>query len=268
VGFSALDRYAFDCRGWVLQEDVLDPPTVATLRDAIAAQGLPRAGATVESQRFGGDGELFRWHEGFRDLLDHPFVIDALAHLVGPTARLDHSYGIMMRPGTTGLGLHGPQQPFDPSQFYAHRGGRLWNGLVAFSWALTDAEPGDGGFGCISGSHKADEPLPPEAERLVEEVPQRAGSVLVFTEALFHCTIPWQGTHDRLSLLYKYCPGSTAWARRPSAPPDVAATFSDRQRLLVEPPYVEARPPVPPDSSAPPGGPAAGQPRWRSRRAR
>lgn len=256
--FSALDRYAFDCRGWVLREDVLEPSTVAALRAATAAQDLPPPGESIESQRFGGDGALFRWHEAFRDLLDHPFVLDALAELVGPSVRLDHSYGIAMRPGTGGLGLHGPQQPFDPTQFYVHRGGRPWNGLLAFSWALTDARPGDGGFGCISGSHRAEDPLPPDAQQLVEEVPQRAGSVVVFTEALFHCTVPWRGSEDRLSLLYKYCPGGMAWGRRPPAPPEVLATLTARQRLLLEPPYVEARSPVTADD----------QPRWRSRRAR
>lgn len=260
MAFTALDRYAFDCRGWILQEDVLDADTVALLRRAIAAQALARPGPGLDQQRFGAEGELFRWDQAFRDLIDHPYVVDALAQLVGPTARLDHSYGIMMRPGTSGLGLHGPQQPFDPAQFYVYRGGRMWNGLVAFSWALTDGRPGDGGFGCISGSHKADEPLPPDAARLVEEVPQRAGSVVVFTEALFHCTVPWQGAEDRYSLLFKYSPGSSSYARRPPAPSDVAATFTERQRLLVEPAYVDGRPAVPPD---PPG-----QPRWRSRRAR
>lgn len=256
--FSALHRYLFDCRGWVLFEDVLDGGDVAALRDAIAAQDLPRAGVSVTQQRFGEHGDLLRWHAGFRDLVDHPLVLDALRHLVGPTARLDHSYGIVMRPGTSGLGLHGPVPPFDPSQFYVYRGGQMWNGMVAFSWALTDAAPGQGGFGCLSGSHRAEEPLPPGAERLVEEVPQRRGSLVVFTEALFHCTVPWAGTEDRFSLLYKFCPGNSAWARRAPAPPDVVELLSARQRVLVEPPAVEGHSPLPPPASD----------RWRSRRAR
>ena len=253
---SALDRYAFDCRGWLLFADVLDPATVAHLRQAIADQDLPVPGDSVWDQRFGEHGELLRWGPAFRELVDHPLVLDALGQLIGPTARLDHSYGIMMRPGTSGLGLHGPQQPFDPSQFYVHRGGRMWNGMIAFSWALTDADPGDGGFGCIPGSHRAEEPVPEGAEGLVVEVPQPAGSLLVFTEALFHCTVPWQGRHVRYCLLYKYCPGSSAWARRPPVSPDVVPLLTDRQRALVEPPSVEGHPPLPaPD-------------RWRSRRAR
>ncbi|HEX6596472.1 MAG TPA: phytanoyl-CoA dioxygenase family protein [Acidimicrobiales bacterium] len=240
--FSSVHRYTFDCRGWVAIDGALDRQTVADLRAAVAAKGLAPAGTTVASQRFGQDGEMFRWDRRFRDLLDHRLVLDALAQLVGPRPRLDHAYGIRMAPGTSGLGLHGPEQPFDPSQFYVHRGGRMWNGMVAFSWALTDGKPGDGGFGCISGSHRAEEPVPPGADGLVEEVPQAAGSLLVFTEALFHRTLPWNGQGERQCLLYKYCPGNSAWGADPPVPPDVVAQLTPRQRLLVERPYVAGRP--------------------------
>jgi hypothetical protein len=244
--FSSLDRYLFDCRGWVRVPGLLSGAQVAELRSVIAAQRLPPPGPTVGQQRFGEHGDLLRWHGGLRALVDHPLVLDALRQLVGPTARLDHSYGIMMRPGTAGLGLHGPQQPFDPSQYYVHRGGQMWNGMVAFSWALTAAAPGEGGFGCISGSHRAEEPLPPGADRLVEEVPMAAGDLVVFTEALFHCTVPWGGAGDRYNLLFKYCPGNSAWARRSPAPADVLPLLTPRQRVLMEPPAVEGHPLLPP----------------------
>ena len=240
--FSALDRYTFDCRGWVAFPGVLDRAAVADLRAAVDAQDLAPAGESIASQRFGQDGEMFRWHRRFADLLDHPLVLDCLRQLVGPTARLDHAYGIRMAPGTSGLGLHGPEQPFDPSQFYVHRGGRMWNGMVAFSWALTDGRPGDGGFGCVSGSHRAEEPVPRGADALVEEVAQPAGSLLVFTEALFHRTLPWRGPGERLCLLYKYCPGNSAWGPEPPLGPDTVARLTSRQRLLVERPYVAGRP--------------------------
>jgi Phytanoyl-CoA dioxygenase (PhyH) len=244
VGLSAIDRYTFDVRGYLVFEDGLDRATVDTARRAIAAQGLV-PGPEVVEQRFSlGDGEMFRWHAVFRDLIDHPLVVDVLGTLIGAYARLDHAYGIMMRAGTGGLGLHGPNPPFDACQFYLHRGGRMWSGLLSFSWALTHAGPGDGGFGCIPGSHRAEEPLPDGAERLVVEVPQRAGSLVVFTEALAHCTVPWQGSEDRLSLLYKYSPGSSTWSPRAAAPADVLPLLTPRQRLLVEPPYVGGRHPA------------------------
>ena len=138
--------------------------------------------------------------------------------LIGPNVRLDHAYGITMRPGTSGLGLHGPAEPFDSSQYYLHRMGVMRSGLLTLSWSLSGGGPGDGGFGCIPGSHRTSEPLPLGAESLVVEVPQPAGSLLVFTEALMHCTIPWQGADTRWAVLYKYSPGSTAWGSSPAVP--------------------------------------------------
>ena len=240
---SPLDRYAFDTRGFLLWESVLPAATVGALRTAIEAQELAPAGTTIESQRFGWHGELLTWHPGFRDLIDHPLVTGVLSEFIGPMARLDHAYGIVMGPGTSGLGIHGPAWPFDPAQYYVHRAGAIRSGLLSFSWSLTDGQAGAGGFGCIPGSHRSDEPLPAGAEALVQEIPQPAGSLLVFTEALVHCTLPWHGAEDRLALLYKYSPGSSAWMRTEEVPEAAAGALSDRQRLMVEPPYVGGRRP-------------------------
>lgn len=243
MGLSALDRYRFDVSGFVLIEDLLDASQVRALRRAIEDHGIAPPGTEIMEQRFGFESDLLAWHQVFRDLIDHPVVIDVLADLIGTYARLDHVYGIAMRAGTAGLGLHGPAAPFDASQFYLHRGGRMWSGLLSFAWALTTARQGEGGFGCIPGSHRSQEPVPDGADSLVVEVPQRAGSLLVFTEALVHCTVPWNGAEDRLTLLYKYSPGNSTWARYPPAPPKVLELLTPRQRRLVEPPYVGGREP-------------------------
>ena len=241
---SPLDRYRFDVRGYLVFEDVLDAATLSRLRSAIDAQALPPADETIERQRFGHNGELFGWDRAFCDLLDHPVALAVLAEFIGPYARLDHAYGITMRPGTAGLGLHGPAEPFDPSQYYVHRQGALRSGLITFTWSLCDAGPGAGGFGCIPGSHRASEPLPAGAETLVEEIPQPAGSLLVFTEALMHCTLPWQGPGTRWAVLYKYSPGSSAWGATAAAPPELVATMTPRQQRFMSPPYVGGRAPT------------------------
>lgn len=241
---SPLDRYAFDTSGYLVFEGVLPAVTVDRLRTAVAAQGLPAAGTTLESQRFGWHGELLGWGEEFRQLMDHPLVLAVLKAFIGPFVRLDHAYGIVMSPGTSGLGVHGPAWPFDPSQYYVHRGGVIRSGLLTFSWALSEGRVGDGGFGCIPGSHRADEPVPAGAEALVREVPQPAGSLLVFTEALVHCTLPWRADAGRMALLYKYSPGSSAWMRTEAPPPAALGAMSARQRRLLEPPFVGGRPPA------------------------
>ncbi len=241
---TALDRYLFDLRGYLVFEHVLDPHAVEQLRSVIDAQHLPPPDESIERQRFGQDGRLFSWDRAFADLIDHPLSLAVLNEFIGPYVRLDHAYGIAMRPGTSGLGLHGPAEPFDAAQYYLHRLGVLRSGLLSLAWSLSDGAPGQGGFGCIPGSHRASVPLPPDAESLVEEIPQSQGSLLVFTEALMHCTVPWQGVGTRQTLLYKYSPGSTAWDPSPAAPPEVVAAMTGRQRRFFQPPSVGGREPT------------------------
>jgi hypothetical protein len=244
TGLSPLDRYRFDLQGFLLFEDVLDASTVRALRGAIAAQGLPPADETIGRQRFGQGGQLFEWDPAFADLIDHPAAGGGRAQRVGTIVRLDHAYGITMEPGTAGLGIHGPAEPFDAAQYYVHRQGTLRSGLLALSWSLAGGVAGDGGFGCVPGSHRASEPVPAGVEALVVEVPQPAGSLLVFTEALVHCTIPWRAAATRWAVLYKYSPGSSAWDPRPAAAPGVVASMTPRQRRFFEPPSVGGRAPA------------------------
>jgi hypothetical protein len=243
VGITALDRYTFDLRGYLLFENVLELQTVARLRTAIDEQQLPAADETIQRQRFGQGGQLFMWDRAFCDLIDHPLALAVVADLIGPYVRLDHAYGLTMRPGTSGLAWHGPAEPFDAAQYYVHRMGVARSGLLTLSWSLSDGRPGDGGFGCIPGSHRAAFPLPPGAETLVTEVSQPAGSLLVFTEALVHGTLLWRGRDTRWAVLYKYSPGSSAWEPSP-ATPAVVATMTERQQRFFQPPFVGGRRPT------------------------
>ena len=244
AGLSSLQQYAFDVDGYLLLDHALDGRTVRRLRSAIEAQRLPAPDGTIGRQRFGGQGQLFEWDPAFTDLIDHPWVVAVLRDLIGSHVRLDHAYGIVMAPGTAGLGLHGPAEPFDPAQYYVSRLGVPRSGLLAFSWALTDGQPGQGGFGCIPGSHRATVALPPGAESMLVEVPQPAGSLLVFTEAMAHCTIPWEGPGPRLVVMLKYSPGNSAWDPEPAAPPATVAAMPEARRLFFQPPSVGGRRPV------------------------
>ncbi|MGH9120494.1 MAG: phytanoyl-CoA dioxygenase family protein [Acidimicrobiales bacterium] len=237
-GWTPLLRYQFDLAGYLLFEDVLDSSEIGRLRTAIDAQHLLPADHTIQRQRFGNGGALFTWDSAFCDLIDHPLAVDVVGELIGAFVRLDHAYGIVMRPGTSGLGLHGPAEPFDPAQYYAPRMGAMRSGLLSLSWAISDGQPGEGGFGCIPGSHRATYPLPPGADELVVEVAQPAGSLLVFTEALAHRTVPWRGREDRYVVIYKYSPGSSSWDPNPAAPSDVVRAMTPRQQLFFQPPSI------------------------------
>lgn len=94
----------------------------------------------------------------------------------------------------------------------------MWQVVVAYN--LADVGPGDGGFGCVPGSHKANHFLP-EAFRnsgkalsagVAVASPAPAGSAIIFTEALTHGTLPWRAKHQRRTLFYKYHQVRCVWS--------------------------------------------------------
>ena len=239
---SDAERYSFDLQGFFVRRGALSGGEIRELRSAVADLGVPRASDTLQSQRF--NGHLGR-AGAFRALIDHPAILDVVLEMCGPAARLDHAYGITMAPRSGGLGLHGGGTPHDPAQYYRVEGGRMYNGLIGVQWALVDHRVGDGGFGCVPGSHKANFPLPADHDpRLVVEVPMAAGDLVVFTEALTHCTIPWRGKGDRLTLLYKYSPGHLAWGPDYEDLQSLAPLLTERQKRFLQKPAVYRHRPV------------------------
>ena len=229
------ERYRFDIQGYLVRRRVLSPGDIEALNVAVDVLGVPEPGDDIMSQRFGNHLTTAR---RFRDLLDHDGIFDIVVELCGRNVRLDHVYGIIMRPGSRGLGLHGGGTPFDPAQYYTIDGGSMRSGLVAVQWALVDHLAGRGGFLCVPGSHKANFPTPAAtAAEMAIEVPLQAGDVVVFTEALTHGTAAWQGPRQRRTLLYKYSPGNSAWSHE-VWPNDLVEACTPRQRLLLQPPSV------------------------------
>src|SRR5262245_19335384 len=237
------ERFRFDLQGYLVRRSVLSPGDVAALNAAVDVLGLPRPGPELGSQRF---TDFLPVARRFRDLIDHPAVLEIVRETCGPNVRLDHAYGIAMIRGTAGLGLHGGGTPFDPAQHYRADGGRIRTGLIAAQWALVDHPPDGGGFMCVPGSHKSAFQLPPTFDReLVVQVPMAAGDVLVFTEALTHGTLPWRGDDERRTLLFKYSPGNSAYSHV-KWPAELVDACTDRQRLLLQPPSVGGHRPVVP----------------------
>lgn len=238
-----VQKYLFDLQGYMVLEDVLSATEMRALNQLIDVQSLPEP--TLES-REGRFGRFLAWGSPFCALLDHPAIMPALRFLLGDGFRLDHYYGIHLREGTGPLPLHGGNTPYDPPEYYHFRNDRMFNGLTVVSWNLTDTGPERGGFCCIPGSHKSNYPCPPAIRGAHWEAPcvavpvVRAGSVLIFTEALTHGTAPWTAPEMRRSLLFKYSPAQQSWSKNHIRPPE-GVELTPRQQLLFEPPYFHAR---------------------------
>ncbi|MBW4563987.1 MAG: phytanoyl-CoA dioxygenase family protein [Mojavia pulchra JT2-VF2] len=237
---TELERYLFDLQGFLVVENALSTEQIAALQAVLDQQIAIQDKAEAAFLRFDG---LLPWGQPFQDLIDNRAIAPYLFELLGEQFRLDHDYVHIIRQGLGPIGpsLHGGGTPYDPCQYYQFKNGRMYNGLTAVAYELIDVHPGEGGFGCIPGSHKSNLPLPEKWRSLefsnacVQAVTVKAGSAIIFTEALTHGTIPWRGTHERRTLFYKYSPYPLAWLRDFYNADDYPDLTPSQRQLLRKP---------------------------------
>ena len=229
------NRYLFDLNGYLLVENVLTLEQVCQMNKAIdqhwdrihirtPEQALDgslkeqggRASEALKGTHGRGDfgGFLFwdqPWCQPFLDIIALPFVIQTMLAIIGPRFRLAGTAGLSMTKGSEGFILHGGGTPelehMREVFFHCFENGRMKNGLVSVSYALSDVGPDDGGFVCIPGSHKANYLCPIEVRRLevdlgcVVHIPMKSGDAVIFTEALTHGTQPWNAVSYAIFML-------------------------------------------------------------------
>lgn len=255
-------RYLFDLQGYLVIPNVLTPAEVAGLNAELDARDLWAESARRPATEHQNElklhvGPMLEWGQPFRDLVSDARLVPYLRDLVGEKCRLDHEYAILMKRGAGELRLHGGGTPYDPAQYYHFRNERMYSGLTVFSWCLTDSGGERGGFCGIPGSHKSNIACPTSFKRLETRGPwlqcpeAPAGSLVIFTEALTHGTLPWAADHERRALLYKYSPGHQSWARR-YLDPRSDLPMDETGRRLMEPPYHGRREPSLPVQSSEP----------------
>lgn len=239
------EKFLFDLQGYLVVENVLTPEQVQRMRADMDANGIASPDRESIKYRFGG---FLAWGDDWRSLIDHPRILPHLVALLGEKFRLDHAYGMAGRVegDLAGQTLHHHAGMFGHGCYYVTHGQTIHNGLIVVSFALSDIRPGAGGFCCIPGSHKALFKMPDRYYQvsdnpLVRQVSQKAGDVVIFTEALTHGTMPWSDRNqERRSVLLKYCPLYMQWGQGPM-PADIAG-LTDRQRQILQGAYVWQRP--------------------------
>ena len=237
------DKFLFDLRGFLVVKNVLAVEECEELV-ALADDIWSRQPDDGPMRRYDG---ISAWHQAFVDLMDHDRVLPYLIELVGSRLRIDHDYCLFMRKHASRNPLHGGPWRYETDHWYRYHDGRMRNGLTVATWNLTDAGPGAGGFVCVPGSHKSNflQHMPRDVARFerdadwVVQPSMAAGDVLIFTEALIHGTATWTADHERRTLLYKYSPPHSSWARK-GYDPALFPQASPRQLRLMAPPSVEA----------------------------
>jgi hypothetical protein len=221
-------KYLFDVAGYLVLDDVLSPDLCKRLIDALhevidsPADQLPKG--VAHSSLSDGEisiGDLTGIGPLFADLIDLSPVVDILTEIINPRLRLEVAYGRIRSKGYEGLHLHGgAREEIDPNFMYHHKNGKIFAGHTVVSLNLTDVTEEQGGFVCIPGSHISHFPTPHDLTdfsdgtydaSVLRSVPCKAGSVVIFTEALAHGALPWNQDDDRVNLFYKYNHAGMKW---------------------------------------------------------
>ena len=242
------EKFQFDLEGYLVIKGVLSESEAANL-NTLADEAFPDE---FDDKGLKRTSRVSLWGPRFRDLIDHAALVPYLLELLGPKVRIDHDYCIFMRQGAERGRLHGGptmQGGVPGDHWYAYHDGVMRNGLTVFTYCLSPAGPGDGGFACIPGSHKSNflTHIPDDVRsferrpRYVAQPEAETGDVIVFTEALVHGTMPWTADHERRALLFKYSPGHSSWAQT-YYDPDEYPGLSDQQRRLMAAPSIGQRP--------------------------
>lgn len=236
--------YEFDLNGYIVYRDFLSADEVKKMNDVLDAEFKKQNTEDTHSFSF------LSLDPCFLDLMAHPRMLQIIRSMIGDWLRLDHVYGLQMDTGTVNRGqtrpnLHGGPRTDNGEHLYQWFDGNMYNGLIVVIYALKEVNPGDGGFICVPGSHKANMHYrPPVDSPLVVNPSLHAGDMLIFTEALVHGTTTWTSSNKRRSLLYKYSPGHSTWSAADNLEPMLALAQNDLQRDLLRPPSVGTRSPL------------------------
>ncbi len=261
---TEMQRYLYDLNGYIVIKDVLSSEQVANLNAALDEHIPPVPDNWLElSQterlglyhiyRFGMAGGSYdtgpgflAWGQAFVDLIDQPNVMDLMRWQLGEYFRLDRIFGMRMLDGMPSGRLHsdyGASAPFTDAprgNLHPQPSHQALHGFGVAVFNLTDSSPDTGGLRVIPGSHNSRVRLPKSIRRdestdivVCPEAP--AGSVTLFSEATTHGTQAWTASHERRSILYKYCTSNLTWSRTRVTAPEGAQLTPRQERLLAEP---------------------------------
>jgi ectoine hydroxylase-related dioxygenase (phytanoyl-CoA dioxygenase family) len=171
-----VDLTALDHAGHLLVPDVLAPATVERLRRAFATD---HDTGTEHVEISDDTPDAADW----RALADHPVLLAAAAHVLGPEFHAHRVHGRNPRPGHGQQGLHADWQELAP--------GEPFHVLTAI-WLLDEFTAANGATRIVPGTHRLRRPVPrPLAQPLAHHPDEQivtgpAGAVLLLNGHLWH----------------------------------------------------------------------------------
>ncbi|MDA0837378.1 MAG: phytanoyl-CoA dioxygenase family protein [Planctomycetota bacterium] len=252
------EKYLFDVHGYLVIRGALSSEEVAAANAAvdhhadkikIRPNDLAHKSRTLTGIIGRGDlAGMLEWGkphcDPFREMIAHPGYSSHLECLLGPGFRLEGLGVITMDEGAEGFWFHEGGEPMDRSRSYLYRNGRMYCGMTNVAVQLSDVNPGDGGFACLPGSHKANYPCSDEIrlyhthqDRFLQ-IAAKAGDAILFVECLMHGTLPWVARHQRRSVIIRYNSGVMASGVMGTwSPPAFYDDLTDAQKAVISMPH-------------------------------
>lgn len=203
------DLFMFDLRGYHIFPAVLSSNEINELQDFLetqrnAPESLPREQRTLP----GGAAAK---------LIDHPLVMDLLTKVIAKRdkIRLEKCDYFYRTRGQGGWSPHAGGRTLHPNYAYNFHNGGIYAGMCRVVWELNEVDMWRGGTAFMPGSHKANLPFTDEVDRFPETEPEREmgawstyacppGSLVIFSEATRHSTVPWDMDHPRMAIFSLY----------------------------------------------------------------
>src|SRR4051812_21135035 len=197
------ERFAFECLGFVVIEDVL---TEDECDEVLEAAKRVHAGQPKEKLMQIGKG--FEHEPAIERLIDHPGVLPKVRALYGDQFVLQAAWCTVQPAGSQSVGWH---QDGSSAYDFKKLGYPVPLLQLRASFNLTDqSEPYMGNMMMIPGSHRSPIGLPEAVRKEIYPCPvqqiiyAKAGSVLLFHNGVWHSPMPNNKDFDRYNMHYIY----------------------------------------------------------------
>lgn len=206
--FTETDAFVFDTCGYFLIKDVLSASEAA---ECLAAS--KRIHAAAGSTGWAQVGRGYESEPSLERLIDHPAVMPKIRALYRDRFILQASWNTVQPAHGESGGWH---QDGSGAYDFKYLGHPIPLIQLRVSYLLTDqSTPRTGNMEMIPGSHHSMRSLPPSMQDgdtcgISQVICAKAGSALVFHNAVWHRTYAHDGDYDRYTAHYVYSP---PWVR-------------------------------------------------------
>lgn len=229
---TAMDRFIFECWGYLIIPDVLSE---AECDEALEA--AKRVHGSKPAAKFQQLGRGFETEPALERLIDHPAMLPKVRALLGERFVMSAAWCTVLPAGTSPIGWH---RDHATSFDYGDLGYPAPLLQLRASYNLTDqSELGMGNMALIPGSHRSPVPLPEELHHTMNAAPvqhiirAKRGTVLMFHNGVWHSPMPSKLTYDRYNMHYIYSPPWLRRGDREATDPAFLARTTPRRRALM-----------------------------------